>query len=133
MCVQTLLEVSAKMRIWKWDVEPNGTARDLGLVAGGAAATAIGAWIWSRRGQIQNGIRSMRRPPADVSEAETLARSYLGQMGVANPTMVGSHFDGETWTIQARTNGDKGPTHLVRVNGKTRTITGWTQSAQPER
>jgi hypothetical protein len=118
------------MRVWKWDVEPNGTVRDVALVATGAAIVELGRLVWNRRGQIENGMQSVRRPPADVSEAETIARNYLTQMGVASPAMVGSHFDGETWTIQARTNGAKGPTHIVRVNAKTRTITGWNQTTQ---
>lgn len=118
------------VRVWKWDVEPNGTVKDVALVAAGAAILELGRMVWDRRGRIHNSMQSMRHPPADVSEAETIARHYLTQMGVANPTMVGSHFDGETWTMQVRTNGARGPTHVVRVNAKTRTITGWTQTTQ---
>lgn len=118
------------MKVWKWDVETNGTVRDVALVATGAAILELGRLVWERRGRIRNGIQSARRSPADLSEAEGVARNYLTKMGVANSTMVGSHFDGETWTIQARTNGAKGPTHIVRMNAKTRTITGWTQATQ---
>jgi hypothetical protein len=122
------------VRVWKWDLEPNGTVKDVAIAAAVVGSAEVLRQLWQRRGSIQNGVRNglrnVKPAAADVSEAEAVAKSYLTQMGVANPTMVGSHFDGETWTIQARTNGAKGPVHVVRVNAKTRTITGWNQTTQ---
>jgi hypothetical protein len=122
------------MKVWKWNVEPNETMKEAAIAAAVVGGAEVLRQLWQRRGSIQNdvrnGLRNVKPVPADVSETETVARNYLTQMGVTNPTMVGSHFDGETWTIQARTNGTKGPIHVVRVNAKTRTITGWNQTTQ---
>ena len=116
------------MKVWNWEIPTNGTLRDIALVASGAGAVALGELLWGRRNEIQRSLQGVRRPPADISEAETIARNYLTQMGVASPTMTGSHFDGETWTIQAKANAGKGSAHTVRINAKSRTIAGWTQA-----
>jgi hypothetical protein len=117
------------VKVWKWDVPTDGTIRDLGLVAAGAAAVAVGELVWGRRAEIQRSARSMIRNPADIAEAENVARTYLTQMGIGNITIHGSNYDGKTWTVQAKSNG-KGPTHTVRIDGKSRTVIGWTQSAE---
>jgi hypothetical protein len=116
------------MKVWKWDVPTNGIVRDVVIFSAGAAALVVGELLWKKRFDIEQGARSIVRSSASITEAEAIARTYLTQMGVGNVSIVGSDLDGETWTVRARTNG-KGPMHVVRINGKSRTVVGWTQSA----
>lgn len=117
------------MKVWKWEVPTDGTVRDVTLVVVGAAAVAAGEMLWGHRADIQQGAKGIIRHPADIAEAETVARTYLTQMGVANATIQGSNYDGKTWVVTAKSSG-KGPTHTVRVDAKSRTVIGWTQSAE---
>jgi hypothetical protein len=117
------------MKVWKWDVPADETIRDLGLVTAGAAAVVVGELLWDRRAEIQQSAKGIIRHPADIAEAENVARTYLTQMGIGNITIQGSNYDGKSWTVQARSNG-KGPTHTVRIDGKSRTVIGWTQSPE---